>query len=42
MEENQNQQDHADDPVKSEESDSIPVTTDNQVSVHNVMIKPSS
>ena len=42
MEENQNQEHHTDNPAKMEESDSPSATTDKQVSVHDVMIKPAS
>ena len=42
MEENQNPEHRTDNPVKREESDSPSDTTEKQVSVHDVMIKPAS
>ena len=42
MEENQNQEHRTDSPIKREESGSPSATTDKQVSVHDVMIKPAS
>ena len=42
MEQNQNLEQCTDDTIKREEPDSPSATTDKQVSVHDVMIKPAS
>ena len=42
MEENQNPEHRTDNPAEREESDSPSDTTEKQVSVHDVMIKPAS
>ena len=42
MEQNQNAEERYNNPVKIEEPDSPSATTDKQVSVHDVMIKPAS